>query len=186
MAWNHWRSGLRVPWKRAPAVMDDWCPHPLQCIKPRWVSHASPDKHRGQRKPDGQRTLMRYCRLLSSVANHRSNSPSVRGYSESTTSVRYPWESLEARGYVEVFYTMAASGKVKRMRQNRRVRVAPCDARGNVKGEWAEGSARSLQDEGARQADRMLDDKYGWQRSLIRLLTRLRRRPRAAYAIRLA
>src|SRR5437899_10067432 len=46
-------------------------------------------------------TLMRYCRLLSSVANHRSNSPSVRGYSESTTSVRYPWESLEARGYVE-------------------------------------------------------------------------------------
>src|SRR5207245_4524171 len=67
-----------------------------------------------------------------------------------------------------------------------RVRVAPCDARGNVKGEWAEGSARSLQDEGARQADRMLDDKYGWQRSLIRLLTRLRRRPRAAYAIRLA
>ncbi len=63
-----------------------------------------------------------------------------------------------------MFYTMAASGKVKRMRQNRRVRVAPCDARGNVKGEWAEGSARSLQDEGARQADRMLDDKYGWQR----------------------
>src|SRR5947209_1313210 len=102
MAWNHWRSGLRVPWKIVPAVMDDWCPHPLQCIKPRWVSHASPDEHRGQRKPDGQRTLMRYCRLLSSVANHRSNSPSVRGYSESTTSVRYPWESLEARGYVDV------------------------------------------------------------------------------------
>src|SRR3989475_5958715 len=101
MAWNHWRSGLRVPWEIVPAVMDDWCPHPLQCIKPRWVSHASPDKHRGQRKPDGQRTLMRYCRLLSSVANHRSNSPSVRGYSESTTSVRYPWESLEARGYVD-------------------------------------------------------------------------------------
>src|SRR5947209_6828598 len=101
MAWNHWRSGLRVPWKIVPAVMDDWCPHPLQCIKPRWVSHASPDEHGGHRKPDGQRTLIRYCRLLSSVANHRSNSPSVRGYSESTTSVRYPWESLEARGYVD-------------------------------------------------------------------------------------
>src|SRR3989475_5920432 len=110
MAWNHWRSGLRVPWEIVPAVMDDWCPHPLQCIKPRWVSHASPDKHRGQRKPDGQRTLMRYCRLLSSVANHRSNSPSVRGYSESTTSVRYPWESLEARGYVDSLYTQKKTG----------------------------------------------------------------------------
>lgn len=110
---------------------------------------------------------------------------SLETYRRNGTPVRTPvWFVEQDRELV--FYTMAASGKAKRMRQNRRVRVAPCDARGNVKGEWAEGSARSLQDEGARQADRMLDDKYGWQRSLIRLLTRLRRRPRAAYAIRLA
>src|SRR5712691_9735441 len=129
MAWNHWRSGLRVPWKIVPAVMDDWCPHPLQCIKPRWVSHASPDEHRGQRKPDGQRTLMRYCRQLSSVANHPSNSPSVRGYSASTTSVRYPWGSLEARGYVEVGKYLGAAwvvGQRHRRDYNRRIN-APSD-----------------------------------------------------------
>jgi uncharacterized protein len=109
---------------------------------------------------------------------------SLETYRRTGTPVRTPVWFVEQEKEL-MFSTMAASGKAKRMRQNRRVRVAPCDARGNVKGEWKEGTARSLQDEEARQVDRMLDGKYGWQRNLIRLLTRLRRRPRAAYIIRL-
>ena len=98
--------------------------------------------------------------------------------------MRTPVWFVELNGEL-MFYTMAASGKAKRLRRDRRVRVAPCDGRGNVKGGWAAGTARSLQGEEARQADTMLDRKYGWQRGLIHLLMRLRRRPRVAYAIRL-
>jgi uncharacterized protein len=41
-------------------------------------------------------------------------------------------DSNEARLYV---YTIGVSGKVKRIRNNPRVNVAPCDMRGGLKGE---------------------------------------------------
>src|SRR5260370_16681188 len=39
-------------------------------------------------------------------------------------------------------YSLADAGKVKRIRNTARVRVAPCDARGKVKGDWIPGTAR--------------------------------------------
>ena len=38
------------------------------------------------------------------------------------------------------------SGKVKRLRNSSRARIAPCDARGNVKGEWRDATARIVDD----------------------------------------
>jgi len=119
---------------------------------------------------------------LSQLAGRRYIS--LETYRRNGTPVRTPVWFVEQNGEL-MFYTMAVSGKAKRLGRDRRVRVAACDARGNVEGGWATGTARPLQGEEARQADTMLDRKYGWQRGLIRLLVHLRRRPRAAYAIRL-
>src|SRR5262245_60785970 len=83
------------------------------------------------------------------------------------------------------FYTMAQSGKVKRLRRNQHVRVAPCNARGAVTGDWVDGTARLLEGEDARRVYELLNRKYGWRRRLLNLLVRLRPRPRASYAIRL-
>src|SRR5260370_29198678 len=47
-------------------------------------------------------------------------------------------DSSDAKLYV---YTIGVSGKVKRARNNPRVRIAPCDMRGNVLGEWVEARA---------------------------------------------
>ena len=99
--------------------------------------------------------------------------------------MRTPVWFVEHNGQL-MFYTMAASGKAKRLRRERGVRVAPCDARGNVKGAWLEGSARLLEGKEARELYAMLNRKYGWQRRLINLLAWLRSRPRAGYAIRFA
>lgn len=73
-----------------------------------------------------------------------------------------------------VVYTNATSGKVKRIRNGARVRLAPCNARGVLRGEFVEGRARMLDDPAER--DRALDAvvrKYGWQMRLALLASRL-------------
>ena len=57
-------------------------------------------------------------------------------------------------------YTEADSGKVKRIRNNPRVRVAVCNMRGDVKGPWLDATASIIEGEERRAADRLLDRKY--------------------------
>jgi hypothetical protein len=84
-------------------------------------------------------------------------------------------------------YTEDNSGKVKRIRNNPRVRVAPCDIRGNVAGEFVEASARLLK-EGEPEynaANKILNQKY-WLKRLFDLASFLRFHKRAGIAIRLS
>ena len=45
-------------------------------------------------------------------------------------------------------YSLAHAGKVKRIRNNPKVRIVPCDVRGKLKGEWVETKARILDERG--------------------------------------
>jgi PPOX class probable F420-dependent enzyme len=100
------------------------------------------------------------------------------------TGVRTPLWFVEHDGEL-AFYTMAGSGKVKRLRRNPQVRVAPCGARGGLRGDWIDGTARPLDGDDAREVYAKLNRKYGWQRRLLNVLARLARRPRVTFAIRL-
>ena len=61
-------------------------------------------------------------------------------------------------------YTEAGSGKVKRLRNDPRVRVAECTFAGKVTGPWREGTAKLLEHPGViANAFRGLRRKYGWQ-----------------------
>ncbi len=82
--------------------------------------------------------------------------------------------------------TMDGSGKVKRVRNNGRVRVAPCSARGDVKGEWVEGQARLIDAAKAEQVDRLLQKKYGLQKRLFDLFGGINKRPSATLEIQLS
>jgi PPOX class probable F420-dependent enzyme len=63
-----------------------------------------------------------------------------------------------------VVVTDGTSFKVRRIRNNPKIRVAPCDARGNVRGAWVEGEARILEDAAhVTRAHEALKKKYGWQ-----------------------
>jgi PPOX class probable F420-dependent enzyme len=78
-----------------------------------------------------------------------------------------------ADGKLYVF-TAEQTGKVKRLRQSQRARVAPSDARGRVRGEWREATARILTEPRAiARAYAALQAKYGWQMHLTNLLSRL-------------
>jgi len=57
-------------------------------------------------------------------------------------------------------YTEADSWKVKRIRNNPKVRVAVCDMRGNVKGPFMDGTATLIEGEERVAADKLLDKKY--------------------------
>jgi uncharacterized protein len=81
------------------------------------------------------------------------------------------WFGLhDGRLYVE---SLADAGKVKRLGHDRRVRVAPCTARGKPKGPFADGIGRILGAADEANAESALDRHYGLRRRLyVRLGTR--------------
>ncbi len=71
-------------------------------------------------------------------------------------------------------FTDGTSAKMKRLRNNDQIMLAACDARGNVRGEYAEGRARRVDDPGVvERAMAALERKYGWQLALLNLASRL-------------
>jgi PPOX class probable F420-dependent enzyme len=58
-------------------------------------------------------------------------------------------------------WTRSDAGKVKRIRNNPTVELAPCDARGRSRGPSVTGTARILDADGSAQGRRLLKRKYG-------------------------
>jgi PPOX class probable F420-dependent enzyme len=81
-------------------------------------------------------------------------------------------------------YTTADSGKVRRVRRNGVVRIAPCDIRGNVTGPWINAIARPVTGTEFELGMRLLDRKYFPWKQILNLSARLfRRRERIVLAI---
>jgi PPOX class probable F420-dependent enzyme len=71
-------------------------------------------------------------------------------------------------------FTEADAWKVKRLRNDERVRVAVCNVRGRVSGEWFEGKGRRIEDDATEQrAYAALRSKYGWQMRLLDFVSTL-------------
>ena len=79
-----------------------------------------------------------------------------------------------------LIYTGAKTWKVKRIRRDPRVLVAACNARGRERSPRLEGTARILGPDAADLVIPLVRRKYGWQRRLLELESRLRRGPRPA------
>lgn len=65
--------------------------------------------------------------------------------------------SRDAKLYI---YTVDGTGKVKRVRNNSRVRVAPCDRSGGLQGEWVEAKAVVVDGAEATHGLQLLSKKY--------------------------
>ena len=80
--------------------------------------------------------------------------------------------------------TIDGSGKVKRIRNNGRVRVAPCNGNGGLLGEWVEAQARLVSDpQVVEKVKRLFRRKYGLMVTMFETLGRLRKDQRATIAI---
>ncbi len=98
---------------------------------------------------------------------------SLETFRRNGIGVKTPVWFAARNGRLYVF-SEASAWKVKRLRNDPRIRVAPCSVRGRVRGEWVEGTGRRVDEpaivEGAYEA---LLRKYGWQMQLTNLLSRL-------------
>lgn len=108
----------------------------------------------------------------------------LESYRKTGEAIRTPLWFVED-GEALYFYTVAHSFKVKRLKNNPRVLVAPCNYSGKLKGEWVEASARLLDTAEASHADNLLNQKYGLSKRILNFFARLRGHKRAAFAITL-
>ena len=80
-------------------------------------------------------------------------------------------------------WTPDGTGKVKRIRNSGRVTVAPCDVRGNVRGEAIEATARIGDHADRHRVGAGLKRKYGLMGRLTLLGSKLRRGEHGTVAI---
>ena len=65
-------------------------------------------------------------------------------------------------GRTLVVRTESSSGKMKRIRNNQQIRIAPCDSRGTLLGEWVEAQAEIITDASeSERINRLVTKKYG-------------------------
>ena len=100
---------------------------------------------------------------------------SVETFKRSGDSVKTPVWTVAQEGKLRV-WTQGDSWKVKRARNNPRVRVAACDMRGNVEGPWVEGVVTSISDspEVKKAMRRQLRRKYLFMYAFVTLVATLR------------
>jgi PPOX class probable F420-dependent enzyme len=109
---------------------------------------------------------------------------SLETFKKNGDGVKTPvWFVLHANAFY--VYTEADSWKVKRVRNNPRVRVAVCSMRGDIKGPWLDATASLVEGDERLAADKLLDRKY-FLKKIFNFLTRINRHKRAMIKIETA
>jgi hypothetical protein len=110
---------------------------------------------------------------------------SLETFKKSGQGVPTPVWFVTHNGAIYV-YTDGDSWKVKRIRNNSRVRVAVCSMRGTVKGPWLDGTASLVEGDERRTADELLNRKY-LTKAILNFFVRInRQRTRAMIRIDVA
>jgi PPOX class probable F420-dependent enzyme len=88
----------------------------------------------------------------------------------------------------QVFYIYSApdAGKVKRIRNNPKVRVAPCTVRGQLRGAWVEARARICANDEVLHGQVLLRRKYGWLKIIGDFFSQLRGRKQVVLAVEIS
>ncbi|WP_406090465.1 PPOX class F420-dependent oxidoreductase [Streptomyces sp. NBC_01013] len=117
----------------------------------------------------------------------RSEYVSLTTYRKNGTPVATPvWAAADGN---ELFvWTKSDSWKVKRLRNDSRVRVTVCDVRGRIAegAPSAEGTGRLLDEQGTAGVRRVIARKYTWKYWLLdypAMVVRLGKRPHTGIAI---
>jgi PPOX class probable F420-dependent enzyme len=82
------------------------------------------------------------------------------------------WFTIDDSNNKVYVVTRTETGKVKRLRNNPKVRVVPCDMRGHPKGEWLNGKAGFATPEQMEIALKQRNKKYGLKARLSGIFSR--------------
>jgi PPOX class probable F420-dependent enzyme len=115
----------------------------------------------------------------------------LESYRKSGAAVRTPvWFAADLSSHLDspdaklYIYTTGDSGKVKRIRNNDRVKIAPCNARGDLQGEWVEARAEIVTGNEAAHGMSLLNKKYMPWKQLLNFFAMFRPRDRVVFLIR--
>ena len=104
----------------------------------------------------------------------RARYVSLTTFRRDGTPVATPVWVVSEGGYLQVL-SRVTTGKVKRLRRDPRVTIAPCDARGNLQGDPVEGTATIIEDPDlVERARDLVRRRYGLVARAIGLVNRLR------------
>jgi uncharacterized protein len=95
-----------------------------------------------------------------------------------------PASDLAGDGAKLYIYTIGNTGKVKRIRNNGHVKIAPCTIKGDPLGDWADANAEIMTGESASQAMKLLNKKYFPWKQILGFFALFSRRERVVMAIR--
>jgi PPOX class probable F420-dependent enzyme len=99
---------------------------------------------------------------------------SLETFRKTGVGVKTPvWFAQKPGQLMYYVYAEADSGKVKRIRNNSKVRIVPCSMRGEVKSEWVEAWARICSGDEVTLGQQLLRQKYGWQKRIGDFFSRL-------------
>lgn len=90
----------------------------------------------------------------------------VETYRKSGQAVRTPVWFVMFDGQIFVM-TTESTGKVKRIKNNADVKIAPCGMRGELKGPWISARARLASEQEAQKAIQMRNKKYGFRAKIV-------------------
>ena len=108
----------------------------------------------------------------------------VETFRKSGEGVRTPVWFVEFNGEL-CFTTEGNSAKVTRLRRNPTARVALCNVRGDLKGDWHACTARFLDSIEQAAVVKVYDRKYGLMKKLFDLIGRGRQQERVFLALKL-
>ncbi|MFF0553432.1 PPOX class F420-dependent oxidoreductase [Streptomyces sp. NPDC004311] len=119
----------------------------------------------------------------------RARYVSLTTFRKDGTPVATPVWAVADGGELYV-WTRTETWKVKRIRNDGRVRLSPCDVRGRVPegAGTAAGQARLLDEAGLRRVRKLMSRKYTWQFWFVDVpatLARRGKRPHTAIAVKL-
>ena len=68
--------------------------------------------------------------------------------------------------------TRDQTGKIKRLRNNQQVKIATCNFKGKIKGQWKSGTAKILTEEQTQDAVKWREKKYGLMAKIAKFLSK--------------
>jgi uncharacterized protein len=90
-------------------------------------------------------------------------------------------DSNDAKLYV---YTTGNAGKLKRIRNHAKVKIAACNMRGDVKGDWVPARAEILTGSEAKHGMQLLNKKYFPWKQLLDFFAMFGKRQRTVFMLR--
>ena len=96
---------------------------------------------------------------------------SLETYRKNNESVKTPVWFVIKNDLIYVV-TRDQTGKVKRLRNNQQVKIATCNFKGKIKGQWISGTAKILTEEETKDAVKWREKKYGLMAKIAKFLSK--------------